>query len=65
MFPFMQEKGGVEEKEMFRTFNMGIGMVVVGSAEFAKDVTDKLKASGEKVYSIGRIIEGNKKVVLV
>jgi len=64
VFPFMQKKGNVAEREMFRTFNMGIGMVVIVSANSADSVVDKLKASGETVYTIGKIVEGDRKVVI-
>ncbi len=42
---------------------MGIGMVIVVSPEDADSITNELKLAGEKVYKIGCIIEGNKKVV--
>jgi phosphoribosylformylglycinamidine cyclo-ligase len=63
IFPFMQEKGNVAEMEMYRVFNMGIGMVIVVSAEYTEQIMDELKASGETVYKIGQIVEGEKKVV--
>ncbi len=62
VFSFLQEKGNVAENEMYRVFNMGIGMVAVVSADRADHVTDYLKALGETVYSIGEITEGNKNV---
>lgn len=64
VFPFMQKKGNVAEKEMFRTFNMGIGMAVIVPADSVDDVMDELRASGETVYTIGRIVEGSKKVII-
>jgi phosphoribosylformylglycinamidine cyclo-ligase len=64
VFGFLQEKGKVEENEMYRVFNMGIGMVVIVSALQAGQILDKFNASGEKAYSIGRIIEGNKTVLI-
>jgi len=63
IFPFMQDKGNVADMEMYRVFNMGIGMVIVVSADFTDQVIDELKASGETVYKIGQIVEGDKKVV--
>lgn len=63
IFPFMQEKGNVDESEMYRIFNMGIGMVAVVSTEYTDQIIDELKSSGEKVYKIGKIIEGEKKVL--
>ncbi len=65
VFPFLQEKGNVAEDEMYRTFNMGIGMVVVVSADSTFRVIKELEASGETVYTIGRIVKGDKKVTFV
>jgi len=64
IFPFMQKKGNVAEDEMYRVFNMGIGMVVVVSADHAHQIVNELKSSGETVYTIGEIAEGSKKIVL-
>lgn len=58
VFSFLQEKGNVAENEMYRVFNMGIGMVAVVSADHVDHVTDYLKALGEIVYSIGEIAQG-------
>jgi phosphoribosylformylglycinamidine cyclo-ligase len=59
----MQEKGNVAEEEMFRVFNMGIGMVIVINPEYTDKIIDELNLCGEKVYKIGKIIEGEKKVL--
>lgn len=64
IFTFLQTKGPVEEQEMFRVFNMGIGFVLVVAEDFANSITKKLKKYGEKVYEIGRITTGTGKVVL-
>lgn len=64
VFTFLQEKGNVAEREMYRVFNMGIGMVVVASADYARQMADRLKSFGETVYNIGTIIEGNKTVII-
>lgn len=64
IFTFLQETGPVEEKEMYRVFNMGIGYILIVSEDFANSITKKLKRFGEKVYKIGRITSGNGKVVL-
>jgi phosphoribosylformylglycinamidine cyclo-ligase len=63
VFPFLQKKGNVEEEEMYRVFNMGIGMVVVVSPEYTDQIIDELKSTGETAYKIGKIIEGEKKVL--
>lgn len=64
IFSFLQEKGPVEEEEMYRVFNMGIGFVLIVAEDFAGSITKKLSSYGEKVYRIGRISSGTGKVVL-
>jgi phosphoribosylformylglycinamidine cyclo-ligase len=64
IFEFVQEAGPVEEEEMFRVFNMGIGFVLVVAEDFATSIKKKLTRYGEKVYRIGRIATGTGKVVL-
>ncbi len=64
IFTFLQEKGPVEEEEMFRVFNMGIGFVLIVAEDFADSIAKKLTKYGEKVYNIGRITSGTGKVVL-
>ncbi len=64
IFDFLQRTGPVEEEEMFRVFNMGIGYVVIVAEDFADAAARSLLQSGEKVYRIGRITRGTGKVVL-
>jgi len=64
VFTFLQNAGPVEETEMFRVFNMGIGFVLVVAEDFADSIARKLAKFGEKVYRIGRITTGTGKVVL-
>ena len=61
---FLQKTGPVEESEMFRVFNMGIGYVVIVAEDFADAAARLLISAGEKVYNIGHITEGTGKVVL-
>ena len=63
IFEHLQKLGNVPPDEMLRTFNMGLGMlVVVPSAKFkkAQSVLDKI---GEKAYTVGRIVKGDRKVM--
>ncbi|WP_040949694.1 phosphoribosylformylglycinamidine cyclo-ligase [Gorillibacterium massiliense] len=60
VFRMMQEIGGISGRDMFTTFNMGIGMVLVVSPEDAEEAVAIAKANGEDVYTIGRITEGGK-----
>ncbi len=64
VFKFLQKKGPVEEAEMFRVFNMGIGLVLIAAEDFAESISGKLRRYGENVYKIGRITTGTGKVVL-
>ena len=64
IFTFLQKAGPVEEDEMYRVFNMGIGFVLIVAEDFANAIARKLARYGEKVYKIGRITTGTGKVVL-
>jgi phosphoribosylformylglycinamidine cyclo-ligase len=64
VFSFLQARGPVEEDEMFRVFNMGVGFVLIVAEDFANSMARKLARYGEKVYRIGRITTGTGKVVL-
>jgi len=55
VFQWLQDQGGVAEREMLRTFNCGIGMIVVVEAKEAKAVAAGLKKSGETVVTLGTI----------
>lgn len=64
IFPFLQKAGPVEEDEMFRVFNMGIGYVLIVAPDFADSIGRNLQRWGEKVNRIGTITAGSGKVVL-
>jgi len=64
IFSFLKAKGPVEESEMFRVFNMGIGFVLIVAEDFANSLSKKLTRSGETVYRLGRITTGTGKVVI-
>ncbi|MCE2677970.1 MAG: phosphoribosylformylglycinamidine cyclo-ligase [Burkholderiaceae bacterium] len=57
LFQWLQNTAGIDEAEMCRTFNNGIGMVVVIAAEHAQSCADSLRQSGEQVYTIGVIAD--------
>ncbi|KAF6616119.1 phosphoribosylformylglycinamidine cyclo-ligase [Paenibacillus polymyxa] len=59
IFQLMQEKGEISNKDMFTTFNMGIGMVIVVEAEHAQTALEVLKEQGEAAYVIGKVTEGS------
>lgn len=56
VFGLIQEAGGVAEDEMYRTFNMGIGFVLVVAADAADKVVRTLEAAGETVYRVGEVV---------
>ncbi|MGH0028304.1 MAG: phosphoribosylformylglycinamidine cyclo-ligase [Myxococcota bacterium] len=55
LFDVIQQQGEIEDDEMLRVFNCGIGMVLVVPSEQAADITDRLRAVGERAYRIGEI----------
>ena len=63
IFEHLQKLGNIEQAEMMRTFNMGIGLVLVISAKKFKKVQTILERAGEKGYTIGRIVKGERKVM--
>ncbi len=65
IFSIIQEMGNVSEKEMFRTFNMGIGFIVVVKKTDAKNTIAKLKRFGEKPSVIGSIEKGSGGVLYI
>ena len=65
VYDLLARIGNVAEREMYRTFNMGIGMVVVTSPEDADRVRAHLTERGEAHYLIGRVTEGSQSVSLV
>ncbi len=64
IFQLLQKDGNIPDKEMYRVFNMGIGMILIVSKNNAKFVKTKLTLAGEKVYTIGEIIKGNQTVLI-
>ena len=64
VFTKLQEWGNVAWPEMYRTFNMGIGMIVIVDENDVEKVTENLGNRGEAVYEIGRIVSGDGPVVL-
>ena len=63
VFEHLQKLGNVPQDEMLRTFNMGLGMLVVVPAKKFKKAETLLERAGEKFYSVGRIVKGDRKVM--
>ncbi|AOH47920.1 phosphoribosylformylglycinamidine cyclo-ligase [Selenomonas sp. oral taxon 920] len=64
VFRLLQEWGNVDWTEMYRTFNMGIGMVLIVSSDEADRIKAQLNAQNETVYHIGHVTEGAHEVVI-
>jgi phosphoribosylformylglycinamidine cyclo-ligase len=62
VFKLMQKIGNVSDAEMYRTFNMGVGMVIVASAQDRTAIESQLQQQGAPVYQIGRVAKGNREV---
>jgi phosphoribosylformylglycinamidine cyclo-ligase len=65
IFRRIQERGGVGEKEMFRTFNMGVGMVLVAAKRSAPRVVGRLGAMKQKAWIMGELVAGESGVRIV
>ena len=63
IFRRIQKKGKISDREMFRTFNMGIGMVLIVPKESERKIVRDLKKSGERAYLIGEIKKGKGVVI--
>ncbi|MBF0384834.1 MAG: phosphoribosylformylglycinamidine cyclo-ligase [Candidatus Omnitrophica bacterium] len=65
IFRLIQSRGNIEEKEMFRTFNMGIGMVLVVPLNEGQRLSDYLQEAKTKFYRIGKVIcDPKRKIIL-
>lgn len=62
IFELMQREGNISKDDMYRTFNMGIGMVVIVSEEQADAAARVFEANGEKAYRLGRVTPGERAV---
>ncbi len=65
IFRILQELGGISEKEMFNTYNMGIGMVLIVSGNDAPGVLAACESQGERALAIGRVVAGPNGVDLI
>ena len=64
IFGLLARTGGIEEKMMYNTYNMGLGMILAVSSDDADKTMEALKAAGETAYVVGQIEEGEKGVTL-
>jgi phosphoribosylformylglycinamidine cyclo-ligase len=63
IFEHMQNLGNVPQDEMLRTFNMGLGMLLVVPNKKFKKTQTLLERASEKGYTVGRIVKGERKVM--
>ena len=64
IFNYIQKCGKLKERDMFNTFNMGVGMCIIVSKSEVNKAIDILKSCGEDAYIIGNIIEAKEKIII-
>ena len=64
IFQLIEKTGNIPERDIFNTFNMGVGMSVIVPADQANEALEVLKANGEDAYVIGSIVKNEEKVIL-
>jgi phosphoribosylformylglycinamidine cyclo-ligase len=62
VFELMRKIGDVPREDMLRTFNLGVGMVVIINPQFLHFVEDKLNSAHQEFYIIGEVADGNRQV---
>lgn len=62
IFELLQQKGSVSSRDMFTTFNMGIGLVIIVAADQAEAALQTLREAGESPYVIGKVTAGRREV---
>ena len=64
VFELLRRVGKIEDHEMYRTFNMGVGMVIICAESDAATIKSHIQATGESCYDIGKILVGAQRVIL-
>jgi len=64
IFELLRRLGNVSEREMYRTFNMGIGLVMISSPNDAASIKAHFKKRGDACYEIGYVVSGNREVII-
>lgn len=62
IFKLIQKEGNIPQRDMYNTFNMGIGMSIIVSKEEKEKALQILKEQGETAYIIGEVVKGNKEI---
>ncbi len=64
IFNLIQEKGNISTRDMYNTFNMGVGMSIVLKKEDEEEALNILKAHGQEAYRLGVIVKSEEKIIL-
>ena len=64
IFDYIQKVGNIPERDMFNTFNMGVGMIAVVAKADADKALKVLRDAGEKAYIVGEVVEGDEGVIM-
>ena len=64
VFYYLAETGGISERDMYNTFNMGVGMICVVAEDDAEKALACLKENGEDAYILGKTVKGEEGVIL-
>ena len=64
IFKLIESRGNIPERDMYNTFNMGIGMAVIVPEDESEKAINILKDAGEDAYLIGEVVEGNKEIII-
>ena len=64
IFDLIAKTGNIPERDMFNTYNMGVGMTVVTDASEADKAVEVLKAAGEEAYILGELVESSEGVII-
>lgn len=65
LFGVMQRLGNVADEEMFRAFNMGVGMVVICAENEKDEIISHVEEFDERCFEIGRVVQGKREVVIL
>ncbi|MBR6237699.1 MAG: phosphoribosylformylglycinamidine cyclo-ligase [Lachnospiraceae bacterium] len=65
IFKLLQKTGGIDDRMMYNTYNMGLGMVLAVDKADAENVIKAIEKAGDKAFVVGEIVKGNKEVELV
>lgn len=65
IFQLIQKAGNIPERDMYNTFNMGIGMAIIVKKEEAQKAIEIIEQQGEKAYVIGQVVEGQKEIKII